>query len=143
MKKGVPAGPAAPREPIRLNKRVLVFIVCLCISFFSWLQINLSRKQLDTIPVRLEFNQLPKSRFGHAVFYDTLQVEVEADGYDLMKYEMQEVKIEYKRLKKNRQPEYYYYLPNNYLKQINRQLGDEFKVVRSLTDTVQLIPSLR
>ena len=113
------------------------------ISFFSWLQINLSKKQFENVPVRIEFSNLPKTRFGTNKIIDTLYVEVEADGYDLVKYEMKDVEIDFKKLKRGKNPEAYYFLPNSYTKTIGKQLGENYNVIRAVVDTVQLNPSLR
>lgn len=132
-----------PRQEARLNKKIFVFIICLLVSFFGWLQINLSKKQSETVPVEIEFSHLPKTRFGVSSITDTLLVELEADGYDLMKYEMKKVEIDFRWLKKAKNPEAYFFLPNYYTKEISRQIGESYKVLRSLTDTIQLKPSLR
>ena len=131
------------RSEIKLNKKVFVFIICLLISFFSWLQINLSKKVIENLPVKLEFSNLPKTRFGTSKIYDTLFVEVEANGYDLMKYEMKEMEIDFKKLKRAKNPEAYYFLPNNHSKTIANQLGDNYKLIRAIVDTIQLNPSLQ
>lgn len=144
MKKGLINLLREPMRPeIKLNKRLFVFLVCLLISFFSWLQINLSKVQTENIPVKVLFANLPKTRFGVAKLSDTLSVEVEADGYDLLKYEMKEVQIDFRKLKKNRNPESYIFLPNMFTKTIGKELGENFKVVRALTDTIQLNPPLK
>ncbi len=131
------------RSEVRLNRKIFVFAVCLLISFIAWLQLNLSKKQVENLPVRIQYSHLPKTRFGSDKITDTLYVEVEADGYDLLKYEMVEVQIDFRKLKKGRNPEAYYFLPNSHVKSIAKQLGENFTVIRSLTDTVQLNPSLR
>ena len=131
------------RTEVKFNKKVFVFIVCLVISFFSWLQINLSKKQVENLPVRIQFTNLPKTRFGNSKMSDTLYVEVEADGYDLLKYEMREVQVDFRRLKRAHNPEAYYFLPNSYTKAIGKELGETFQVLKALTDTIQLMPTLR
>lgn len=131
------------RPDVKLNRKVFVFLLCLIISFFTWLQLNLSKEHVDTVPVKVDFVNLPKSRFGFTKISDTLLVEVEADGYGLLKYEMKEVSFDFKRLKKDISTGSYYFLPNNYTKSIAKQIGDNFKVIRSLADTVQLKPRLR
>lgn len=131
------------RSEAGFNKKVFVFIVCALISLFAWLQINLSKKQIESLPVKIQFTNLPKTRFGTSKITDTLYVEVEADGYDLLKYEMHEVQIDFKKLKRHRNPEAYFFLPNTYLKTIGKPFGKNFKILRSLSDTVQLNPSLR
>jgi len=131
------------RSEVRFNKKVFVFIVCLLISLFAWLQINLSKKLVENLPVKIQFTNLPKTRFGTSKFSDTLYVEVEADGYDLLKYEMREVQIDFKKLKRGRNPEAYYFLPNSFVKNISKQFGENFKVIKALSDTIQLNPSLR
>ncbi|MBI4929617.1 MAG: hypothetical protein HY841_02560 [Bacteroidetes bacterium] len=104
---------------------------------------NLSKKQIENLPVRIQFTNLPKTLFGTSRISETLYVEVEADGYDLLKYEIREVQIDFRKLKRDRNPEVYYFLPNSYMKTIAKQLGENFKLLRTLTDTVQLNPSLR
>lgn len=131
------------RSEVKFNKKVFVFIVCLFISFFTWLQLNLSKKQVESLPVRIQFTNLPKTRFGNAKISDTLYVEVEADGYDLLNYEMREVQIDFRKLKRTRNPEAYYFLPNSYIKTIGKQLGEDFNVLRAHSDTLQLNPTLR
>ena len=98
---------------------------------------------MDTVPVKIDFVNLPKSKFGVTKISDTLSVEVEADGYGLLKYEMKEVSFDFKRLKKDVNAGSFYFLPNNYTKTIAKQLGDNFKVIRAITDTVQVKSRLR
>ena len=86
---------------------------------------------------------LPKSRFGITKLSDTLLVEVEADGYGLLKYEMKEVSVDFRKLKKDVNSGDFYFLPNNYAKAIGKQLGENFKVIRTMADTIQLKPRLR
>lgn len=131
------------RPDVKLNRKVFVFMVCLVISFFTWLQLNLSKEHVDVVPVKVDFVNLPKSRFGLTKLSDTLMVEVEADGYGLLKYEMKEVSFDFKRLKKDINSGSFYFLPNNYTKTIGKHMGDNFKVIRAMVDTVQLKPRLR
>lgn len=95
------------------------------------------------VPVKVDFVNLPKSRFGTNKISDTLTLEVEADGYELLKYEMKEVSVDFKRLKKDIGSGSFYFLPNNYTKTFAKQMGDNFKIIRAVVDTVQLKPRLR
>ncbi|TAL61893.1 MAG: hypothetical protein EPN85_03795 [Bacteroidetes bacterium] len=131
------------RPDIKLNRKVFVFIVCLIVSFFTWLQINLSKEHIDSVLVKVDFVNLPQSRLGRTKMTDTLLVEVEADGYGLLKYEMKEITIDFKRLKRDINSGFFYFLPNNYTKTISKQLGDNFKVIRVIADTVHLKSRLR
>ena len=131
------------RPDVKLNRKVFVFLVCLVISFFTWLQLNLSKVQADNIALKVDFVNLPKSRFGLTKLSDTLMVEVEADGYSLLKYEMKEVSFDFRKLRKDINSGDFYFLPNNYSKTIGRQLGENFKVIRTIADTILLKPRLR
>lgn len=93
--------------------------------------------------MKIDFVNLPKNRFGTTSISDTLLVEVEADGYGLLKYEMKEVNIDFKKLKKDINSGSFYFLPNNYTKTISKPMGANFKVIRALADTVELKPRLR
>jgi hypothetical protein len=131
------------RPDIKLNRKVLVFILCLIISSFTWLQINLSKEHVDNVPVKLDFINLPKTRFGTTSISDTLLMEVESNGYALLKYKMKDISIDFRKLKKDVSSGVFYFLPNNYTKTIAKQMGENFKVIRSITDTIQLTPRLR
>ncbi len=131
------------RSDIKLNKKVFVFLICLLISFFIWLQINLSKQQSENLPVNLIFTNLPKTRFGSAKLSDKIFLEVEARGYDLLNYKMKDILIDFRKLKKARNPELYLFIPNAYIKNIGKQLGTNFKVIKALTDTIQLNPPLQ
>jgi len=126
------------RSEVKLNRKVFVFAICLVISFFTWLQINLSREHVDNLPLKFDFINLPKTKFGTNKISDTLFIEVEADGYSLLKYEMKDISIDFKKLKKDHNSGSFYFLPNNYTKTIAKQMGENFKVLRTQTDTVQL-----
>ena len=129
------------RPDVKLNRKVFVFILCLVISSISWIQINLSKVHTDNVLVKFNFINLPKIKFSPSVITDTLLVEVEADGYALLKYKMKDVQIDFKKLKKDGGSGSFDFLPNNYIKTISKQMGDNYKVVRALIDTVQLKPT--
>ena len=99
-------------------------------------------KQIENLPVTIQFTNLPKAKFGTAPMSETIYVEVEADGYDLLNYEMKNVKINFNKLKRARHQNAYYFLPGAFMNTISRQLGENFLLHKSLTDTVRLIPSL-
>ncbi len=130
------------RPDTKLNRKIFVFIVCLVISSFTWIQINLSKEHQHNVSVKVDFINLPKTRFGITDITDTLLIEVEANGYTLLKYEMKEVQVDFKKLKKDAAGSFYF-LPNNYIKTIAKQMDDNIKVIRALTDTIQLTPRLR
>lgn len=127
------------RKEVHLNKKVFVFLVCLVISFFTWLQLNLSKDHSEILPVRINYVNLPQRKFGTAILVDTLFAEVEANGYSLWKYEMKDVSIDFKKLKRD-ESGVYYFLPNNYTKTIAKQMGENFKVLRATIDTIQINP---
>ena len=131
------------RPEVKFNRKIFVFTVCLLISFFSWLQINLSKEHVETIPLKVDFVNLPKTRFGTSLISDTLFVEAEADGYSLLKYEMKSITIDFRKLKKDKEADVFYFLPNQYTKTIAKHLGESFRVLRAVTDTLQLNPRIR
>ena len=127
------------RPEVHFNRKVFVFIICLVISFFSWLQINLSKEHTDILPVRIDYVNLPPKKFGSNSISDTLFVEVETNGYGFMKYKMKEIPIDFKKLKKNDDGSFCF-LPNNFTKTIGKQMGENFKVLHAMIDTIQINP---
>lgn len=89
--------------------------------------------------MRIDFINLPKAKFGKTKISDTLMMEVEANGYGLLKYEIKDVAFDFRKLKKDNGGSYYF-LPNNYTKTIAKQMGENFKVLRAITDTFEINP---
>jgi hypothetical protein len=126
------------RPDVKFNRKLFVFTLCLIISCFTWLQINLSKTYTDAIPVRIEFVNLPKAKLGITKKTDRILVEVEADGYALLKYKEKDMQIDFRKIKKDANGGSYYFAPNSNLKAIARQMDDNFKVIRVTTDTIVL-----
>ena len=129
------------RAEVKLNKRVFVFIVCLIIAFISWLQINLSQVYIENIPVRVDFVNLPKTKFGTSRMSDTLMLEAEANGFSLLKYEQKVISIDFRKLKRDNSSGAYYFLPNNFTKTFSNQLGENYKIIKPTIDTMELNPT--
>jgi len=129
------------RAEVKLNKRVFVFIVCLIIAFISWLQINLSQVYIENIPVRVDFVNLPKTKFGTSRMSDTLMLEAEANGFSLLKYEQKAISIDFRKLKRDNSSGTYYFLPNNFTKTFSNQLGENYKIIKPTIDTMELNPT--
>lgn len=129
------------RSETYFNRKFVVIAVCFLIACIAWLQINLSRQYIETIPLKVNFINLPSTVFGDLRFSDTLMVEVEATGFSLMKYKMRTISVDYKKLKKEKHQDIYYFIPAAYPKLISRNVGENFKVLRTSIDTLQLIPS--
>ena len=103
----------------------------------------ISKNHVENLPVKIDFVNLPKTKFGTTKISDTLMMEVEADGYGLLKYEMKDIAFDFKKLKKDNNSSAYYFLPNTFTKTIAKQMGENFKVIRSITDSLQLNSILR
>lgn len=119
---------------LKLNRQVFVFSVCLVISFFIWLQFNLSKINHDVVPVYVELEKPIIPLKSNNCLVDTLYLEVEADGFSLIQYEPLTMTLDASRARK--QGELYYLLPAKHQKTINKQMGDEFQLVRIVTDTL-------
>lgn len=124
------------KREIKLNKKVFVFFICFLLSFFLWFQINLSKQHTDSLPLVVEFTGLPKYKFVTAVIRDTLYAEVEANGFALLNYDELKANFEFKKLKRDKKSDDYYFLPNTHLKTFSKLFGDDFKVLKIIPDTV-------
>jgi hypothetical protein len=125
------------RSTLKVNKKIFVFLFCLCISFFFWLQINFSKKQIETLSVNIKFINLPKPLYEKSKQTQVVYIEAEADGYDMLKYETVEIPVDFKKMKKTTSSNYYY-TPNSSFKTISKQLGAHYKLIRIVSDTLYL-----
>lgn len=87
--------------------------------------------------VELQIENIPQSKFGITKLWGSLQAEVEASGYAMMKYEKQIISVDFRKFKKD-EDENYYFLPNSLNKPIGKKLGNNFHLIKINPDTLYL-----
>lgn len=76
------------KEGIRLNKRMVVFIICLLISVLLWLLLSLSKEYKVMLSFPVKYINMPEDKLIANKLTQTIDIEVEAKGFYLIKYKI-------------------------------------------------------
>lgn len=126
------------------NYRIIVFSVCLLISFSFWMMNMLSRKYTESILFYIQYQHLPQP--GNKInATDTLRIKVSTNGYRVVGFKFgvldKFIKIDASQFR-HKENQYYYTLTNHiHAEKIEEQLGDEVKVLDITPDTLFIRPT--
>lgn len=125
------------RDRFFKNKNIRMFLVFLIISFIFWLLINLSKESISIVNFDLTYYNSPHSKIIQDTSIDELKIELKAHGFKFLSYQLnrQPIRlnlIHLKKLKNNT----YYYLPNNYIRELQLQFSDDIEVISVTKDTI-------
>ncbi len=126
------------------NYRIIVFSVCVFISFSFWLMNMLSKKYTESILFRIQYLHLPQPGTKLSTT-DTMRLKVNTNGYRVLGFKLgvldKFIKVDASQFR-HRENQYYYTL-NNHLHsgKIEEQLGEEVKVLDISPDTLFIRPA--
>lgn len=132
-----------PGEGPKSNYRVIVFSVCVLISFALWFMNMLSKKYTESVVFYVQYQHLPDPASNFNVT-DTIRLKVATSGYRILGYKFgifdKFVRIDANQFR-HRGNQYYYTLSNHtHSEKIEEQLGDEVKMVDISPDTLFISP---
>ena len=117
------------------RRRISLFFVCLLLAVVAWLFFALSNKYVYQVKTLTRFVNLPESRAFHPLQSDTINLQVEGTGWQLLfsrlRISPQSVDIDLNGLSKNTFVEL-----SGQVRKINGQLASNQKVVNVLPDTL-------
>lgn len=127
---------------VRVNKRFSTFIVCLFVSIFFWLLMSLSKENTITINFPVQYIHLPKDKVVANHLPETIDMEVNARGFDLLIYKLKQkletVQVDVRDAKPLPAANQYYLLTNSRIDKLTAQFGNHIKVKKVNPDTVYL-----
>lgn len=124
---------------INLNKterrKLAVFFSCLAIAAFAWLFFALSNQYLYSMKTVVDYTNLPQNKAFHPLQSDTVTVQVEGTGWNLLFSKIsllpQTIKVNLRSLTQRN-----YITFTEQLKAINRNLPSTQKIVSVMPDTL-------
>ena len=124
---------------INLNKterrKLAVFFSCLSIAAFAWLFFALSNQYLYSMKTVVDYTNLPQNKAFHPLQSDTVTVQVEGTGWNLLFSKIsllpQTIKVNLRSLTQRN-----YITFTEQLKAINRSLPSTQKIVSVMPDTL-------
>ncbi len=136
--------PKPQKEP-KSNYRIMVFSICVIISFGFWLLNMLSKKYTQSIVFYIQYEHMPPSGKQLNVT-DTMRIKVTTSGFRLTGYKFgifdKFIKIDASQFR-HKDNQYYYTLSNHiHAEKIEEQLGEEVKVLDIAPDTLYMRPAI-
>lgn len=121
------------------NKNIRMFLLSLLMSFIFWLLINLSKESISVGNFNLSYYNLPHSKVIQNAPLKQLKLELKAHGFKFLSYQLnkQELRINLEHIKHLKNGRYYY-LPNNYLRELQSQLSEDVELLSVINDTIFL-----
>jgi len=117
------------------RRRISLFFLCLMIAVGAWLFFSLSNRYVYQVQTLVRFVKLPENRAFNPLQSDTLRLQVEGTGWQLLfsklRINPQSVNIELKKLQKQNFIEL-----SDQIQKINTQVGSTQKVVYIYPDTL-------
>jgi YbbR domain-containing protein len=127
-------------EDIRLNQKVVTFLVCLAVSSFLWMVQSLSRNKNTRIFYPVTYVGLPSDKVVTNTLPKNIEIEINTNGikYLIYKFSNQEnrITINVKKLKRLPQKNHYYFLPNTSLDKISSQFNQGIDIIKIYPDTI-------
>jgi hypothetical protein len=134
-----------PERGPKSNYRIVVFSICVVISFGFWLMNMLSKKYTQSIVFYIQYEHLPQVGKQMSVT-DTMRIKVTTTGFRLTGYKFgifeKLLKIDASQFR-HKDNLYYYTLTNHiHTEKIEEQLGEEVKVLDISPDTLYIRPAV-
>lgn len=117
------------------RRRISLFLLCLLFAVGAWLFIALSNRYVYQAQTLVHFVNLPENRAFHPLQSDTVRLQVEGTGWQLLfsklRINPQSVDAELKELRKQN-----FIKLSDQIQKINDQVGSTQKVVYIYPDTL-------
>lgn len=128
------------RRPIHLNRRVMTFLICLCISVFFWLLMTLSKEYSMTVRFPVEYINMPVDKVISNALPEAIDIEIRAKGFDLLAYKFRKthhtVDVDMKDARSMNYKNVYFLLSNSRIDKMRMQFSKEIHIVKINPDTI-------
>ncbi len=125
------------KKRLKANLKFRIFLLFLILSIVFWLLINLSKTYTSDVIFEVSYVNLPKDRVIQNEPIKEIRASINSSGFNLLRYKLKRktLKLDISNLayKKGVQ---YYYLPNNHLSILKKQLNVDTMIDRIIQDTI-------
>ncbi|HBK71887.1 MAG TPA: hypothetical protein DDZ39_09580 [Flavobacteriaceae bacterium] len=122
---------------MKSTKNTKMILIFLGVSFLFWILIKLSKPYIDTVPINVEYFNLPKDKMLQEEPIKSIDVTLKTFGFDLIKYHFfkRKVTIDLQAIKR-KENNVYFQLSQNLLSQLSTQLISDVEVLAIKPDTL-------
>jgi hypothetical protein len=129
----------AKDRPFKPGRRLWVFLVCFVISAASWMMITLSRDYTEFYKFRISFRNANSMEALLGDIPDSVRLEIRATGFDLLGFRARQIlEIDYASIIRYSKDSVYYMLSNSRIRQLQKQLGENYEIISIRPDTLFL-----
>lgn len=125
---------------MRLNKKLVTFIVCVVIATGFWFLSALSKDYSGQVNVPVIYTHLPKDKVVTNKLVDTLDVEIRTSGFKLILYRLYKdpdpIRIDMRTVRRTREEGYYFIATNARLERFSEQLDPGTRITKVVPDTI-------
>lgn len=129
-------------QKVKLNRRIITFIFCVMASFFFWLMMSLSKEYKLVVNFPVSYINLPLDKVLANHLPETIDIEIEASGFNLMVYKWKEknevISMDIKDAKPMLTRNHFYLLGNSRIDKITSQFTSDIHIVKLFPDTIFL-----
>jgi hypothetical protein len=125
---------------IRINKKVVIFFICLVIATFFWFLSNLSKEYNAQVKVPLQYINFPKDKVVSNKLPSEINLYVKASGFTLLLFRFKDkldpVVVDGFYVRPYKTNEYFYFAANSRLEAWTEAFGDRMKILQVFPDTL-------
>ena len=118
------------------NKKVQIFLVFLAAAFLAWLVSNMSETYTDEATFLLRYKNVPDSLFLTDTSRNSIQARLQTTGFQFMALGLKNTEIAVDLTQLGVRDSLYYMAPDQYRRQIERQLSKNITLVDMDRDTL-------
>jgi hypothetical protein len=135
-------GDSTPKEGIRLNRRMIVFLICIATSAFFWLILSLSKTYTLQLNYPVNYENFPLDKVVANPLPKQVMLTVNTNGFNYLIYlvtrSRKTLSINVKQLRSLYKKNHYYILTNSGIDTISSQFSEEMKIIKIDPDTIFL-----
>lgn len=129
-------------SPVKMNKRLITFFICLLVSVIFWLLMTLSKNYTTSVSFPVHYINVPKGKIINGELPNAINIHINSTGYSLLGYKIkptnETIVMDLKDAKSLTSKNNYYLLTNSKLEKIAAQFGSSVRVVKIDPDSILL-----
>ncbi|MCK5815877.1 MAG: hypothetical protein KAH07_08030 [Flavobacteriaceae bacterium] len=122
---------------LKADLKLRVFTVFLVLSLLFWILIKLSKTYTTELVFDVKYTNIPAAKVFQSASTTTFTVSLKSSGFNLLKYKLKQntIQVDINKVTYKSGSDYYY-LPNNHLLGLQKQLTVDTEIKRVQLDTV-------
>ncbi len=130
------------KESVRLNKRVITFLICVLIATFFWLMMSFSKEYTMSFRFPVKYINFPTDNVIANHLPENIEIEIKSNGFNILGYKFKQAKevvsVDIKDAKPLSEKNHFYLLTNARIDKFTAQFSNAVKIQKIYPDTIFL-----